>query len=73
MSNYADITHPLNCLMCKSEPSVWTPECQSSFDMLPLQLANMPIAQLPNPNKPYLFFTDVSIRFVTQTYLLKHL
>ena len=32
--NYADIVHPLNCLMQKSQPLIWTPECQSSFDML---------------------------------------
>ena len=58
--HYADITHPLNCLMHKSQPFVWTPKCQSSFDMLHSQLANTPIAQLPNPNKPYLLFTGVS-------------
>ena len=23
-----------NCLMQKSQPFIWTPECQSSFDML---------------------------------------
>ena len=32
--NFADIVHPLNCLMHKSKPFIWTPECQSSFDML---------------------------------------
>ena len=32
--NYSDITHPLNCLTCKSEPFLWTPDCQSSLDML---------------------------------------
>ena len=32
--NYADISHPLNCLMCKSQPFIWIPHCQSSFDML---------------------------------------
>ena len=33
-------------------------KCQSSFDMLHSQLANTPIVQLPDPNKPYLLFTD---------------
>ena len=32
--NYVDIMHLLNCLACKSQPFVWTPECQTSFDML---------------------------------------
>ena len=58
--NYVHIAHPLHCLMHKSQPFVWSPECQSSFDMLCSQLANAPIAQLSNPNKPYLLFTDVS-------------
>ena len=32
--NYVDIMHPLNCLPHKSQPFIWTPECQVSFDML---------------------------------------
>ena len=32
--NYLDIAHPLNCLTCKFQPFIWTPDCQSSFDML---------------------------------------
>ena len=32
--NYADIAHPLNCLPYKSQPFIWTQECQSSFNML---------------------------------------
>ena len=32
--NYADFMHPLNCLTYKSQPLIWNPECQVSFDML---------------------------------------
>ena len=32
--NYVYIAHPLNCLTWKSQPFIWTPECQSSFNML---------------------------------------
>ena len=35
-------------------------DCQSSFDMLCSQLTNMPVGQLPDPNKLYLLFTDAS-------------
>ena len=52
--------HPLNCLTHKAQPFIWTPECQASFDMLCSRLTNTPIVQLPDPNKPYLLFTDVS-------------
>ena len=58
--NYADIMHPLNCLMCNWQPFIWTPEYQASFDMLHSQLTNTPIVQLPDPNKLHLLFTDAS-------------
>ena len=52
--------HTLNCLTWKSQPFMWTPECQSSSDLLCSRLANTPIVKLPNPNKPYLLFMDAS-------------
>ena len=58
--NHADIAHSLNCLTRTSQPFIWTLEYQSSFDMLCSCLTNTPIAQLPDPNKPYLLFTDAS-------------
>ena len=58
--NYTDIAYPLNCLTHKAQPFIWTPECQGSFDMLHSRLANTPIVQLPDPNKPYLLFADDS-------------
>ena len=57
---YADILHPLNCLMCKAQPFIWIPECQASFDILHSWLTNTLVVQLPNPIKPYLLFMDVS-------------
>ena len=48
--NYSDIAHPLNCLTHKSQPFIWTPDCQSSFNMLCSLLANTPIVQIPDPN-----------------------
>ena len=58
--NYSDIAHPLNCLTCQTQPFMWTPDCQSIFNIFHLQLANTPIVQLPEPNKPYLLFTDAN-------------
>ena len=54
------IAYPQNHLTYKAQPFVWTPECQVTFDMLHSRLANTPIVQLPDPNKPYLLFTDAS-------------
>ena len=58
--NYTDIEHPLNCLTGKSQPFIWTPDCQSSFNVLCSHLANTLIVQLPDPSKPYLLFMDTS-------------
>ena len=44
----------------KAQPFMWTLECQASFDMLCLRLTHIQIVQLPDPNKPYLLFTDAS-------------
>ena len=57
---YADIAFPLNSLTHKAQPFRWTLECQASFDMLCSRLADTPIVQLPDPDKPYLPFTEAS-------------
>ena len=57
---YHKFTYPLNCLTHKAQPFIWTAECQAGFDMLHLRLANTPIVQLPDPNKPYILLTHAS-------------
>ena len=58
---YADIADTLNSLThVKAQTSVWTPECQAGFNTLCLRLTNTAIVQLPDPNKPYLLFTDAN-------------
>ena len=58
--HYVDTAYPLNCLTYKAQPFIWSPECEASFDMVCSRLANTPIAQFPDPNKPHLLFTDAS-------------
>ena len=70
--NCSDMAHPLNCLTRKYQPFIWAPDCQSSFDMLCPQLANMPIVQLPSPvSHTYCLWTQVST--VIHVCLHKHL
>ena len=38
----------------------WTPVCQESFDLLKASLMTEPILTYPNPNLPYVLFTDAS-------------
>ena len=38
----------------------WTPVCQESFDLLNASLMTEPILTYPDPNLPYVLFTDAS-------------
>ena len=38
----------------------WTPVCQESFELLKANLMTDPILTHPDPNLPYVLFTDAS-------------
>ena len=38
----------------------WTPICQGSFELLKTSLMTEPILTYPDPNLPYVLFTDAS-------------
>ena len=41
-------------------PYKWTPECDKTFRMLKNLLIQEPILKYPDPNKPYILYTDAS-------------
>ena len=51
---------PLNVLTRKDVPFEWTPICQESFELLKASLMTKPILTYPDPNHPYVLFTDAS-------------
>ena len=57
---FADIARPLNALTRKDVDFEWTEICQKSFELLKNKLFEAPILQYPDPNKPYVLFTDTS-------------
>ena len=57
---FADLASPLNILTRKDVEFEWTEVCQQSFDLLKSKLLESPILQYPDPNKPYVLFTDAS-------------
>ena len=57
---FADITHPLNALTRKGVEFIWTEVCQESFKLLKQKLLEKLILVYPDPNKPYVLFTDAS-------------
>ena len=44
----------------KNVPFEWTPVCQESFELLKTSLMTEPILTYPDPNHPYVLFTDAS-------------
>ena len=57
---FSDLAHPLNALTWKNAILEWTPACQESFEMLKTSLMMGPILIYPDPNLPYVLFTDTS-------------
>ena len=57
---FTDIARPLNFLTRKGVEFEWTEICQQNFDLLKNALTTEPILVYPDPNKPYVLFTDTS-------------
>ena len=60
MPRFSDLARPLNMLTRKDVPFEWTPICQESFELLKTSLMTEPILKYPDPNHPYVLFTDAS-------------
>ena len=57
---FSDLARPLNALTQKNTVFEWTQICQESFDLLKTCLMTEPILTYPDPNLPYMLFTDAS-------------
>ena len=57
---FSDLARPLNVLTRKDVPFEWTPIYQESFELLKASLMTEPILTYPDPNNPYVLFTDAS-------------
>ena len=57
---FSDVARPLNVLTRKDFPFEWTPICQESFELLKTSLMTEPVLTYPDPNHPYVLFTDAS-------------
>ena len=57
---FSDLAQPLNALTRKDVEFEWTPMCQESFELLKASLMMEPILTYPDPNLPYVLFTDAS-------------
>ena len=57
---FADMSRPLTCLTRHDAVFEWTETCQKSFDNLRVMLMDHPILKYPDPQQPYVLFTDTS-------------
>ena len=57
---FSDLARPLNVLTRKDVPFKWTPVCQESFELLKSCLMTELILKYPDPDYPYVLFTDAS-------------
>lgn len=58
--NLSKIEQPINNLLKKNTPFVWTSEHQFAFETLRDSLCNEPILQYPNFEKPFILTTNAS-------------
>ena len=57
---FSDLARHLNALTQKNTVFEWTQICQESFELLKASLMTEPILTYPDPNLPYVLFTDAS-------------
>ena len=60
VSRFSDLARPLNALTREDVEFKWTLMCQESFELLKISLMTDPILTYPDPNLPYVLFTDAS-------------
>ena len=57
---YSDVARPLTNLTRRDTPFQWTTLCQEAFEMLKGFLLKEPVLKYPNPDQPYVLYTDAS-------------
>ena len=57
---FANITLPISSLLKKNTPFIWSDKCQLPLEYLKEFFCNKLLLQFPDPNKPYILYTDAS-------------
>lgn len=60
INRFADVAHPLTCLLRRDAPFHWTDECDASFRQLKHLLTSQPILRHFDPSAPTEVHTDAS-------------
>ena len=57
---FANITLPITSLLKKNTPFVLSDKCQQALEYLKEIFCKKPLLKFPDPNKPYILYTDAS-------------
>ncbi|XP_043475954.1 uncharacterized protein LOC122507359 [Leptopilina heterotoma] len=60
IENFSKIAHPLNQLLKKDTPFIWSDKQQLAFDTLKQHLCEEPLLQRPDFSQPFVLTTDAS-------------
>jgi hypothetical protein len=60
VKDYAKISYPINQLLKKDTPFVWSLECEEAFQNLKKRLIEYPILRLPDFSKKFFLYLDAS-------------
>ena len=57
---FANITLPITNLLKINTPFIWSDKCQQALEYLKEIFCNKLLLQFPDPNKPYILYTDTA-------------
>lgn len=60
IKGFQAIALPLNALLCKDTPFIWTQECEDAFEQLKTALCTAPVLHQPDFTKPMVVYCDAS-------------
>ena len=60
INKFLELAAPLNGLLKKDTPLLWTLECQESFDTLKQQFTAKPVLMMPDQSRPFQIEADAS-------------
>jgi hypothetical protein len=60
IQDFAQIAAPMNKLLKKDTPYIWSKDCQKAFEFMKNALTSAPILRYPNFEEPFILYTDAS-------------
>lgn len=62
IKGFSEIALPLTRLTIKNQPFIWDNRCEECFQELKVRLTSTPVLIIPNPQEPFVVYTDASLK-----------